>query len=339
MKWAVLAPFINLDNVATSNWLESFLKSDHHVLERIPRDKPLQKWHDRKSKFTTISEWIRYWKHATKALRSNPDGIISVFPQLAACAGLQQSFSRKKRPIVAWLFNVGTCSEGIKGYFARFSLKHVDRFVVHTRDEIEIYSDWLGFSKDRFIFAPYQAPKIERKHAEDTKNPFIASLGSAHRDYERLCNSVRKLGIRTKIASGKSALDGVDIPECVETPFGISREECFEIAQKARLSVIPLKPKKNITAAGQITIVEAMQMGCTIIATRIYGVDDYIEHGKTGWLIDPDSTEQLTEAIELLWNDEELRCQLGKNAKKHANLHFSDEAAGANLKNILDGFL
>jgi hypothetical protein len=44
----------------------------------------------------------------------------------------------------------------------------------------------------------------------------------------------------------------------------------------------------------------------------------------------------MTEAIERLWNDPELRKRLGKAAYDHAVKHCSDEAAGVHLERILN---
>lgn len=115
MEWTIAAPFVHYDNVAQSGWLELFIESDRHTLRHVPRSKPLQKWHDRKSKFTSLDEWFVYFEQAKRALQESADGVITVFPQLASAVGIQQSLSWKYgKPVVAWLFNVGTCSNGMR---------------------------------------------------------------------------------------------------------------------------------------------------------------------------------------------------------------------------------
>lgn len=337
MEWSIAAPFIDFSNADQARWLETSVPGDRHTFHHVPRRKPLQKWHERKSKFTSINEWMLYWEQAKRALNEQADGVITVFPQLASAVGFQQYLSRHcNKPVIAWLFNVGTCSPGVRKWLAQASLGHIDRFVVHTRREREIYREWLNLPIERFEFVPYQSSAIEVTHAEEEERPFIASLGSAHRDFPTFFEAVEKLNIPTVVASGKTALEGLDIPMNVEAPLGISRQDCFRLAQQGRINVVPLKPKEGITAAGQVTIVEAMFMGRPLIATHCNGVEDYIIHGETGWLVEPNSLDSMLEAIDTLWNDAALRQRLGQAAKLYAEDHFSDRAAGQHLARILN---
>lgn len=336
MKWAIAAPFIDTSNIETSNWLEKFVVGEDHEFELIPRSKPLPKWHDRKTKFTSLDEWFVYWKHAANALNANVDGVITVFPQLTASVGMQQVMRTNKKPVVAWLFNVGTCSSGYRQKLAKISSRYIDRFIVHTRREIDIYSEWLGMPRERFEFVPYQVPEIEVVYEEDKQTPFITALGTAHRDFSTLIEAVKQRPLKTVIATGKGALDGIDLPDYVETPYGISKQECIKLGQQARLNIVPLQPKEGVTAAGQVTIAEAMIMGRPLIVTNFYGADDYIIHGETGWLVEPNSVDSMVEAIDTLWHDEALRQRIGENARDYAMKHFTDTAAGLQLKRILD---
>ncbi|MBW4641758.1 MAG: glycosyltransferase family 4 protein [Goleter apudmare HA4340-LM2] len=337
MKWVIAAPFVDVTNVGQANWLEPFVPGNRHQFYHVPRSQPLQKWHDRKSKITGVKDWMIYWEQAKHSLQQDADGLITVFPQLASAVGMQQILCLKQRkPIISWLFNVGTCSLGLRQRMAQLSLRHIDRFVVHTRRECEIYSHWLKLPIERFEFVPYQAPNIKIEYEENTDKPFVTSLGSAHRDFPNFFKAVEKLKLPTVLAAGPTALESIEVPPLVQTPFGISRQDCFRLAQQGRIVVVPLKPKDDITAAGQVTIVEAMRMGRPVIATRCNGAEDYIIHGETGLLVEPNSWKSMAEAIELLWYDDALRQRLGQAAKRYADENFSDEAAGANLGRILD---
>lgn len=336
MKWAIIAPFFDKENIDKCRWVHNFVPSENHEFTLIAPSRPPTNWHEKKVKVTTRSEWSVHWNQAAAALDTDADGIITVFPQLPSAVGMQKILRFSNKPVVAWLFNVGTCSPGMRRRLSQVSLNNIDRFIVHTRREIDIYSEWLNLPRERFEFVHYQAPAIEVTYEEETESPFITALGSAHRDFPSFFQAVEELDLPTVVASGKSALAGIPIPQQVQTPFGISRADCFRLAQQGRINVIPLLPKDGVTAAGQVTLVEAMHMGRPIIATRYYGVDDYITHGETGWLVEPNSPESLKQAIETLWNDAELRQRLGENAKRYAQENFSDPAAGRALGRILD---
>lgn len=336
MHWTVAAPFINRLNLTQEYWLTKYVPGDRHKFAIVPRKLPLQNWHDRKSKVTGLQDWLIYWQHGMDAVKTTKGGIITVFPQLPAVLGMQRRLTRKRFPIIAWLFNVGTCSTGIRRQFAKASLDNIDSFIVHTKRERDIYHEWLDIPKERFEFVPFHEKEIPITHQENTEQPFITALGSAHRDFPSFFTAVSKLNLPTVVASGKRALEGIDIPPNVQTPFGISKAECWRLSQEARINVVPLLPNSQVTAAGQVTIVEAMQMGRAVIATRCHGAEDYIQHGETGLLVEPNSVDDLTQAIEMLWNDADLRNRLGQAAKRYALDNFSCESSGAALGKILD---
>lgn len=336
MHWSIAAPFINRDEVATATWLTPHILGDRHQFTIVPRRLPLASWHERTSAFTSTDEWLQHWYQGYDALQTDVEGVVTVFPQLASAIGLQKQVLRKRMPVVSWLFNVGTCSEGPRRWLAQTSLRGVDRFIVHTRRERYMYSDWLGFPLDRFEFVPYQVPEIPVTYEENTTQPFIAALGSAHRDFATLFQAVEDLKLPTVVVSGQRALEGLTIPDQVHLPANAKRQDCLRLAQEARINVVPLIPNEKVTAAGQVTIVEAMRMGRALIATRCNGTDDYIIHGETGLLVEPHSLEDLKTAIQLLWDDVDLRNRLAQNARQYAAEHFSDEAAGVALGRILN---
>lgn len=335
MHWTVAASFIH-DPAVDGDWLLPYIPGDRHQFTIIPHSEPLANWHNQSSPVTSYMRWLRYLNQGKAAIEQTGGGVITVFPQLASSVGMYQQIYRKPIPVVAWLFNVGKCYPGIRRHMARMSLKNVTRFVVHTRRECEIYSQWLGIPKERFQFVPYQSAEIPILYEENTTAPFIASIGSAHRDFSTLLAVVDKLKIPTVIASGKRALAGLDIPSTVQTPFGIGKHECLRLAQEARINVIPMRSDQLITAAGQVTIVESMRMGRALIVSRCNGAEDYITHGETGLLVEPHSQKDLLQAIELLWHDSAFRNRLGQAAHAHAQKHFSDEASGSALGTILN---
>ncbi|MEM1361668.1 MAG: glycosyltransferase [Pseudomonadota bacterium] len=334
MKIAVIAPFFNRENLDGSVWIDHFVRDEGFAFKHVPRQTPMPKWHDRKSKLTPPVEWVRYIRQAADAFKTKPEVVVSVFPQLAACAGLLGRFNPDTK-VLAWMFNVGTCHSGYRQWVSRIALSNIDRFVVHTRREIKIYSDWLGLPQERFVFVPYQSPEIDQTVPEDEEAPFISAMGSAHRDYRMLARILHDIQLPTTIASSHAALDGIDLPDCVQTPFGISKQECLEITQRARVNVIPLLPKPAVTAAGQVTLVEAMFMGKVLVATEYYGVEDYLQHEKTGLLVKPHDEEGFKAAILRLWNDKDLRVELAENSRRYAREHFSDQAAGRALEQHL----
>lgn len=69
------------------------------------------------------------------------------------------------------------------------------------------------------------------------------------------------------------------------------------------------------------SILEAMAAGVPVIASRVGGIPEALEHGG-GMLIDNDSVEQLTNALTLLITDNTLRTNMGNMARQKVESTF-----------------
>ena len=91
----------------------------------------------------------------------------------------------------------------------------------------------------------------------------------------------------------------------------VTREELITLYQNATLYVLPSHYEGLPTV-----LLEAMSCGLPVIATAVSGNLDVITHGKNGILVPPKSPEKIAEAISTLLDDEQLRKNLGENARK-----------------------
>ncbi len=67
-----------------------------------------------------------------------------------------------------------------------------------------------------------------------------------------------------------------------------------------------------------MAVIEAMAAGKPVVATRVGGVPDLIEDGRTGYLVDAgDVTSLARKSIKLL-QDDDLRRQMGHRAREVA---------------------
>lgn len=330
MHWTVAAPFTA--NPSTDVWLTPFVPDARQQFTMIAAP-PRPSWHARSSKTASWRDWSSTWRQASEAARASRGGVITVFPQLALVAGLYQRMSMRRKPLVAWCFNLGALYGGAKAKIARVALRNVDRIVVHSRAEIVRYADWLELDRERFRFVRLQRAAIPITQVEDDEHPFVLAMGSARRDYAALLEAVRAAKLPTVIVAARHALEGLDIPSHVEVRSGLSEDECRHLAQRARVNVVPIV--NDQTASGQVTLLEALRMGRAVVATRCIGSEDYIEHERTGLLVEPRSIADLRDGILRLWHDADLRHRLGRAAATFAAEHCSDEAAGAALGRVL----
>lgn len=65
-----------------------------------------------------------------------------------------------------------------------------------------------------------------------------------------------------------------------------------------------------------ISIIEAMRAGLPTIASNVGGINELIDDGTTGFLVDQGQVKELTNAIEKLLQNSSLRTQFGMNARR-----------------------
>lgn len=80
-------------------------------------------------------------------------------------------------------------------------------------------------------------------------------------------------------------------------------------------SLIALTPSIDLDPFPTVTL-EAMSMGCPVIASHIGGLPDIVEHGKTGLLVAPGDVHALQSAIQHLLDDSLLRERMGTRGKQ-----------------------
>lgn len=336
MHWAVLAPFFTDSVLPTVRWIDDFVPGTRHSFTKIARPDPEAGagWHQRASALTPFAEWLVCWRQSAAGWRRTRGGLLTVFPQLAATAGLRAMMSARRAPMVAWCFNVGNVPSGLKQRLSRLALARFQRLVVHSTGEIGVLSRWLDLPASRFTFVPLQCHEIPSHADEDDARPFVLAMGSAHRDYATFLRCAGRLGYPTTIVAGRNALRGLEIPSCVEVVSGLTFDECHRLAQRARVNVVPLLP--TVTAAGQVTLVQALRMGRAVVVTDCVGSRDYVVDSVTGLLVRPQSVDDMAEAISRAWEDAPLRRRLRDNARAYGAERLSDEAAGRALERILD---
>ncbi|HET6382901.1 MAG TPA: glycosyltransferase [Armatimonadota bacterium] len=74
-------------------------------------------------------------------------------------------------------------------------------------------------------------------------------------------------------------------------------------------------PTERRGEGSPVALLEAMACGCACVGTDVPGSRDLIEHGKSGWIVSPEESAALAEALRGLAASSELRRSLGEAAR------------------------
>lgn len=74
-----------------------------------------------------------------------------------------------------------------------------------------------------------------------------------------------------------------------------------------------------------VALLEAMACGKACVATDVPGSRDIIEDGVSGFLVEPENAQAMSDAIERLKDDPELRVRMGKAARLRIEANYSIE--------------
>jgi glycosyltransferase involved in cell wall biosynthesis len=91
----------------------------------------------------------------------------------------------------------------------------------------------------------------------------------------------------------------------------ISEQRTAEYFRRASVVVLPY-----IEASQSGVISLAYSAGKPVVATRVGGLPEMVEHGRTGYLVPPRNVPELAESITRLLLDDRLRHQMGANGKR-----------------------
>jgi colanic acid/amylovoran biosynthesis glycosyltransferase len=81
-----------------------------------------------------------------------------------------------------------------------------------------------------------------------------------------------------------------------------------------------------------IVLLEAMALGTAVIASRVAGIPELVEDGKSGLLFTPSDWDELARSIQRLVRDPDLANELAKNARAKVSSEFDVRRSAALLR-------
>lgn len=88
-----------------------------------------------------------------------------------------------------------------------------------------------------------------------------------------------------------------------------------------------------------VVLMEAMAMELPVVATRIAGIGELVEHGVSGFLVSPARPDLLVEAVERLRDEPELRMAMGRAGRETVIEQFDVSKSAVLLRELFEARL
>jgi glycosyltransferase involved in cell wall biosynthesis len=120
----------------------------------------------------------------------------------------------------------------------------------------------------------------------------------------------------------------------------------LELRELYRTALAVVLPSVYVDCYGQahawpelmgFSLLEGMACGTPAICSRVGGMPEYVDHGRTGFVFD--ELAELREYIERLAADPELVREFGREARRQVELEFGLASTGRTLTTIYDELL
>jgi glycosyltransferase involved in cell wall biosynthesis len=89
------------------------------------------------------------------------------------------------------------------------------------------------------------------------------------------------------------------------------------------LSLLDVFVLPSLSEGLSLALLEAMVSGKPVVATRVGGNPELIDHGKTGFLVQPEDARDLAANLLKLVSDPEIMQQFGRRTAERVHQHFS----------------
>jgi glycosyltransferase involved in cell wall biosynthesis len=270
------------------------------------------------------------------AQRINARTIVTHGPTLAAwCAIFARLFGLKVE-IIAHSFNFSALPGSAKRAVFRLAFSSIERFVVFSQIEKQVYSKSFCIPIDRFDFVHWgvRPPRVEPPDRPVEPGDYVSAIGGNARDYRTLIEVARTLPeMRFVLVARPENIQGLAIPANVSVLTNTSFSKAMNILLYSRFMVLPLLP--GDIPCGHVTLVAAMHLGKAMVVTNSSGVTDYVHNGDNAIAVDAGSPRMLADAIQLLWQDRDLCRRLGENGRSFAAVECTEARIAKHFRDIL----
>ncbi len=247
--------------------------------------------------------------------------------------------------------------------FMRFAGRSIDGIIYHTPSQIDYYRKchpWLvkkaiyiTFGTDTDFFDPDTGVTGTTAHSTDhpdAEKSYILCAGYNKRDWETLMAAhlkagkpvtIRFLGTRELvdlIMNKYRDYDNESEGHCfnklnIEVLDGVSVTEFIEQVENAAFCVLPLKSVNY--SYGQMTMLQQMALGKTVVAADVPSLKPYFREGAN-IKYEPENVDELSEIIKDLSKDSRKCSDIGRKASELVRSEFNERIMAEKIEKAID---
>jgi len=200
-----------------------------------------------------------------------------------------------------------------------------DFVIVNGADQLDVVRKLYAVPSKKIAYIPLipravAAKWADRLHREEPGTILFPGKAQARKGLEYLVKAQPIITKRVPHAKIILAAHGEDLDRCRAMIMDQSKFEIHDGFMSAadlashfqRASLVAL-PYLSASTSG--LLMTAYVFGKPVVATNVGALPEYVKEGVTGYLVPPADAERLGEAIVHLLLDDQLRQQMGKNAR------------------------
>jgi phosphatidylinositol alpha-1,6-mannosyltransferase len=141
-------------------------------------------------------------------------------------------------------------------------------------------------------------------------------------------------GMGSERASLEKLAKDLHVADKVRFTGFIEEEDKWRLLRSADVYVMPSRFSPDEPHEGfGIAFLEAAACGIPAIGSNAGGIPDAVLHGRTGLLVEPDSPEELANALMFLYLDTQKRKEMGMAGMERVRAEFSPRAVALRFQN------
>jgi len=231
--------------------------------------------------------------------------------------------------------------------------KRVNYYIIPPKNLLELMQVLFKNAKGKMIHMPHFMPALRAQDIDYSRlRPkqflFVGRLAE-EKGVDIIIKAVNRMvkemgfnDIRVKIAGDgllteklKQMVRDLNLEENIEFLGATSKDKLDALYQESIATLIPSSWLENTPNVAY----EAMRNARPIIASKLGGFLDLVDHGKNGYLFEMDNYWELAGYMKELYNNQELSKKMGDHGLKRLTEEFNSDVYYEKYEKILAGTL